>query len=851
MAHSAILSSLVESLVTSLTGLSNEFEVKASYEGLVEKFSILNRDDLADALDIRLKKLADVSSKFTPEILSLFLHLSDRPVEKSRLKDLEALKPPPPPPPLTWADIYADDPLNEEGIWDDIDYAAESSEDEKNEEFLSDLERNPHSFILVPDVKELHGIDEVQFWKRPDLVDGYGTVKITELQAVREVLFMLRGLPTSLFRLDEDSGAITCNTSYALEHAIPATFHHLLTSSKGIGVRIYGLHQWARLRQSVLVLQTLQASTTARLREFDTDVAKIEQRFVAPERPVLVSLIQVHSEIEALAHPLKALAATLSAVDGSANRHTFKYLEALFDDTNIAQMAGDPGTFRFMADIFFECLQTYLKPVRKWMEEGELETDDQIFFVGVSDKGSEASSLWHERFVLRHGTDGNLHAPKFLHPAVRKVFNTGKSITFLKELGHNRMQDAFRTDVEPSLEFETVCSQNPAMLLTPFAELFNAAFENWIRSKHSAASLTLRQRLYEECGLWRSLDALEYIYFSRDGTLFQAFADELFERLEGRRRVWDDRFLLTELAQTTFSGIGCVNEDSIAIRVTSTKYPRRSIKTLSSISIEYMLPWSITNVIRRTSFKTYQRIFTFLLQVYRAKHLLRKLDFRSSHAVKVTKHTHLIYSLRYHMLWFTDILHAYLTSTVIDASTTTMRKRMAEAEDIDAMATVHEDYINRLRSQCLLSKNLAPIHQAIISLLDLCVLFTDAVAQPSARHAPAEAPTKRPTIGTNRRTSKRQATEPPDDESFSEDEDSDDGYEAEAEKGASVAEGPVGERLGKLREQFEKLCTFVAVGLRGVGRVGAEPAWEMLAERLEWGEGGMGDEGLGKGGVCD
>lgn len=94
---------------------------------LEEKFRIYNRDDLASALRSRLSELPSLTDGFTPELLSLFLLISDRPLENSRLDDLDALVPAEEPKGLTWADIIADDPLHGD-IWRDVDFGAESSD---------------------------------------------------------------------------------------------------------------------------------------------------------------------------------------------------------------------------------------------------------------------------------------------------------------------------------------------------------------------------------------------------------------------------------------------------------------------------------------------------------------------------------------------------------------------------------------------------------------------------------------------------------------------------------------------------------------------------------------------------
>jgi gamma-tubulin complex component 5 len=99
---------------------------------LEEKFRIFNAEPLADALQSRiteLKSLTDIrgANNFVPETLHLLLELSDEPLKKTRLSDLDKLVPPSPPKELTWADIVAEEPLEGE-IWDDVDFGAESSD---------------------------------------------------------------------------------------------------------------------------------------------------------------------------------------------------------------------------------------------------------------------------------------------------------------------------------------------------------------------------------------------------------------------------------------------------------------------------------------------------------------------------------------------------------------------------------------------------------------------------------------------------------------------------------------------------------------------------------------------------
>ncbi|KAF1996457.1 hypothetical protein P154DRAFT_472656 [Amniculicola lignicola CBS 123094] len=762
---------------------TNQFEVETSYKGLDEKFRVLDRDDLADALQTRLKELEAKTSKWKPEFLYLLLQLSDRPVDNSDVAALEILRPPPSPEPLTWSQIIADDPLSDEEIWKDIDYAAESSEDEKTPKIketkagslLSSVEDedlyNAVSCVALVATSSLSQVEDAQFWKESPEEESR-KVEFSELQAIRETLFMLAGLETSLYHADKRNGSIRVDQKYIFSHAIPKTTHHLFSQLADIGRDLYRLRQWTKRSSSLPLIQTFEAAVGRRLQDYDRTLASLQCRYLLPTTPTAVSMLELHDEVRRTSMPLLQLSKMVSDIEPMLLVNPFIHLETLYEQIIEAQMTLRKDLFDYGSRLFFESLQTYLNPIRKWMESGELGANDETFFVFESDSGMEMASLWHDRFVLRRGQGNALRSPTFLHPAAQKIFNTGKSIVFLKELGIYGTGLA-SSEPEPRLDHESVCGTGSEVPLAPFAELFQAAFETWIRSKYSLASTVLRSHLFKEYGLLRILENFQIIHFGANGSVFQDFADAIFERRDSRQRGWNDRFLLTELARGIFAtALNPGDVEKLVVRSSRSSTESRSVKTLSSITIDYALPWPIQNIILRSSTPTFHQLFTLNLQIHRAKALLQAIPFRA--LLSPHQHlTNLAYKLRQRLTWLVDILRSYVTETVIMPATAAMTAAIQKAEDIDEMAGIHLKYLARLQEQSLLSENLRPILRAVVALLDLAVAFADIYSQ-------------------------------------------------------------VGEKLRNIDEQFGKLLPFVIAGLRSVGRVGAEPVWEMLAERLEW-----------------
>ncbi|KAL5387449.1 hypothetical protein DPSP01_003671 [Paraphaeosphaeria sporulosa] len=820
---------------------TNPFDVRTTFAGLDEKFRVLNRDDLADALDGRLKELSARPGKWIPDCLSLLLQLSDRPTENSRIEALELLRPPTPLPELTWNEILQHDPYSDDEIWKDIDYGADSSEDD-----LLPAKRDvakpppptavdhdgtchPQTCLVAVDATAVDRLEDAQFWKHEAEPD-HGKIDITELQAIRETLFMLAGLPTSLFHADRRVGL-----EYELRHTLTRTTTHLLAELSDTGRAIHQLRHWLKRPSSLPLVQTFEAAVSKRLLEYHQALARLQQKYLVPENSTTVSLLELHNNVRALSRPMLRLAQIVAEIEPQLLINPFIHLEILFDQVSLAQMTLEHDIFRFLSHIFFECLQTYLKPMRKWMENGELGLNDETFFVFEDDSGSEASSLWHDRFVLRRGQEHKLRSPAFLEPAAQKIFNTGKSVVFLKELGlHTSRLPAIAE--EPRLDHEAVCGSFVDLPLSPFSELFQAAFQTWIESKYSLASNVLREYIFNDCALIQTLDSFRFMYLSANGSVFQEFADAIFERMDVGQRTWNDRFLLTELARGIFSAeLDSSQSERIIVRSLrkSSKSLSASVKVLSHVLLDYALPWPIMNIIQRSSIPIYQQILTFLLQCYRTKYLLQRISPQSIRELKDSRLRQLSYKLRQRLIWLADVLRSYLTGTVIDPCFADMRAVMSKAEDIDEMSAIHMNYVARLQDQALLSEKLKPIHKAMLSLLDLAAPY-------SQQHASLGSidPRSMRQRNTEKIKSRRKSILPIKLEE--EDTDSsnacDDEVSAESDLPIASEQDVV---LGGIDKEFGRLLPFVTAGLRSVGRVGAEPVWEMLADRLEW-EGGCG-----------
>ncbi|KAH6655023.1 Spc97/Spc98 family protein [Truncatella angustata] len=877
MAHAATLSALTEELIqliiaetspeksralkdTSLHSLrhhnylrTNQFDVENQFNGLEERFRVLGRDGLADALRDNLDALPNLSNKFTPDALHFLLELADQPVQKTKLETLELLRQTDCDPTLglEWEETADDDDLDTDpSLWRSVDFRDDSSEDTSLENqsnaslgsedtSLSSTQpqhsRRPADLVVeTQDILRLDQVRDSQSWRPTSsdlpLEESDKTI-ISELQAVREVLFMLRGLPNDLFNSDYRP-AVRCK----LQHASWKSFQVLLNALGESGRDIYVLRRFVQKDQQIPLLQVFRNAVQERLRQLDNRISAIEISLVDITVDTVVSLVKVAEQLRTHLQALRSLSRVVRQLERENYPHAFRYLELLFDSAGIAQLEGDDVLYKFLGTVFFQCFEVYLRPIRQWMQNGDILAGDRTFFIAEVQPGLPLSQIWEGQFALRKSVSGVLHAPDFLQPTAEKIFRTGKSVVLLKHLGIYVMDDAPNTVTEPLVDFEGLVATSIGTF-TPFPELFNSVFEAWMQSKHHSASTRLRQVLFDRYGLWSSLSDIHHIYLMADGSRMDEFSHALFSNLDLLNVNWHDRFLLTQSFQDAFGPVvaaHCVvisavgkDEEDITLARTSVR------KCLPMVTVNYRMPWPIRIIVSDESMAHYQAVFTLLLQLNRASQMIQKRRLIIDGLYDLTSGEALYYGLRSRLLWFLTSLKSYVSTLVIAPLVTQLREGMRISEDVDAMALVHSTFVKRIRDAACLGSKLDPIRESMLEIMDLAIRLEDARHAEAVRHKETQEISRLSVsapLGTSKGMSERYT-------SVSDEEDH--SFLEEREK---YVPAPVNvmyeDTLSEIQRHFDRQLRFICGGLRGAARASKDVVaghWDMLAEILEVG----------------
>lgn len=810
MAHAANLKRLGEGLVISTTGRTpenrafnrliertlrnlkdhshartNQFAVKAKLYGLVEKFSVLNREELATLLEAELNDLPK-DSRWMPEILSLLLELSDRPVENTSLEEIQnEAQAKAAEESLTWDEIFGNEPVDDPEVWEDVERGYHSSGDDEfyqesepttSTKATSLDEEDPASiaklYLTQPDEKCLENVKSARK-QAESLKQHDGSHTLSELVVVREIISMLHGLPTDMFDVDED-GRVALSSTIRINGATSSTLLDLLSTAADTGTAINSLRQWVP-EAAYSYLQSFHGAIEKEISSLGAHLDSVEQRYVTPAPLTTVSALDVQTEIDDVARPLVHLSAVVeraSAID--AAEAPFALLDELYDETCTAHLTGDLTLFEVLAAVFLAGFTTYLRPVGTWITRGAIVPQDrEVLLAEDYDQDCEPGSLWQRRFKMRTLVSGAPYTPSCISSKAKMLFALGKSRAFLNQLERNGdwIEDQHLAPFLP--DFDRFMDQLAANPLAPFSQMLDDTLDSWIIQISTDCSPVLRAKLFHEYELKRTLVALPLLFFSQDGILFQEFANTITGRMSSSQHLvtWDDQFMLTELAQSTFGSSYEVDAASVYVTLDEEKEKttaRSLVRRLAIVTVGHRLSWSVQNVIHLKAPDAHSKTFTFLLQIFCAGNMLqdRFLDFRARQPA-----TPAALKLRQNLLWFTNSLFNYTTTTA-QALHKTMVTAMERAADIDEMVAEYAAYEKRLEMNLLLATNLEPVRDAVIGILELSEVLAK-----------------------------------------------------------TDQEG----RIVALQNEFDKNVKFLTAGIRGVGRAGGESFLERLAEILEWG----------------
>ncbi|KAF2153433.1 hypothetical protein K461DRAFT_293698 [Myriangium duriaei CBS 260.36] len=680
---------------------TNQFDIEKRLDGLEEKFSVLNNDALSEALKRTRGELAATSYKYSPEILSLLLLLSDRPAEKTRIEDLSAKLPVLDYPSLTWQDILADDPQTEAGIWDYIEHGSHSSEYISHDEghFVSKsatleedgfLERDLHRQLLLTH-SATDAVQDVLSLRNNAAKAKSESTTTSDIQVIRYIIRSLQGLPAV--------SNTTGGSGLTSDHFGPKTLHTILKTVQEYSDNINWLLNWAHQDSTDALTQRLKHAALRWLQDVDVRLSRIEERCMDQDIDMTLSLQSVVDDITMALRPVVHLSELVQrSIDIKAPWQT---LDALYNECALLDISNQISLLRSFSELFRSCLLIYLKSFELWMSSGSLERPfKQDFFISKVNQGQsdKSGTLWHGHFRIT-ARDGTPDVVPFLAGQAEKIFRCGKSAAFQRALG----QEPEKTP-EAALYFTEEAIVHPAEdnYLSTFTDRFQLCLQAWLQDSFHVSAGRLNQILLSQHCLIEVIESVGKIMLGGDGAGMDNFGYALYEYVDAGIVIGDiGQSTLTALAQNAFDDhLRPAQLDGSLVICKSGGTDQDPIGAMSGFEVKLRFPWPLQNISREPEPIICQRAFPVLLGLHRARHKLAQLGIRELTATRHHSVTRLL-KMRQKLRWLTDITYTCLCEAGAKY-TASLVSEIKTAHDIESMVKAYDQFTIRVQTAFLL-----------------------------------------------------------------------------------------------------------------------------------------------------
>lgn len=759
---------------------TNQFEVSTQLEGLEEKFRVLNRDDLADELYSRMRLLGGYQQKWIPDVLDLLLHLSDNPVHKSKVEDLQGLRQAPPSPPrLKWVDIDREDPFDrDDPIWRDTVFTGYSSEEEDapaGPESLGDSGEESNWPVLATDrypLESIHrgegedlvrSLKDTQFWNK----SGRDFIIISEADIVKETLLVLLGLPSSIYW--RVGNVIELDKRFILGHASSDALRDVEQCVSDLVHQVDSVRAFVGQPQTVEYVQTLQDGVSEHLQRFDQELSGMQSDILTGNLSGSLTVLNLLQKIKDAADSVLHLA---MLVQDARFQEPVQTLERLFDLTCEDQALGNSEWFTLLSTLFANTFKRFLASLQKSLDEG------------------------------RRKDGAGLSLPEFLRdssPALRKIAKTRLA---LEEV------TAFRSPPQQMPNFEGISTD-----LESFKGAIKRIYSRYLDSQLATLSTLVKAEIGSR--VTQNLKILEYIYLARDISITEALDRIIFRRILKHGGTWNDRFAFADRVRGVYAKVPHIEIYSLSVRPVTrsqgriTKHGDSALDLVGKMSVVYGLRPPVSTIIPREALTRYQDAARMLLQLRWAKKCLEQISYDDDRPP-----SYILASIRHLSLFAVNTVYDHITSYTIEALSMRMFEAMDDALDIDDVTHAHESFLAELEDQLLLSERLSPLKDALLNLLSLCGELSDLVS-PSKTAGP------RDQLDIDEETSSDISS------------DSNETH-ATVRRGAKSVSGPaIADQLGDIKARFDKHMLFLVAGLKSAGRV-QNSGWDILAGKLDW-----------------
>lgn len=601
---------------------------------------------------------------------------------------------------------------------------------------------------------------------------------------------MLCGLSTDIYTRRED-GTLGVAVGLHLPHVSSQATLSIIQSFARLGARVQSARKIVEAQEISPSIRTFQTEVQSHLLKFYDAISKHETDTMS-NRMRYRSLINLYTGVAEAFQPLEALldVGLLRKSTGHAAEDAL-LLDSLVEAILRQQMINlsfENAAMQALVGCFNKCFATFWYPVSMWFTTGAHPRGAASFIRSIDESTVTLPKFWRGAYAI-----DERYSPRFLHSHLKSILTAGKTTAFLSRISSCAVQPKAGADIH---RHPTLLTDTEASGLELVQETIDASIRRLCLEGSADTKKSLMRELRERWHLHDTIHALQQVYLAEQGSVNDKVNIAIFKLLDEGQR-WKDRFLLTDIFQQNFEEILLMPYDRLTASVDfdhrSSNARERSLVKLEAIKIHCALSQPLANIIETPVTSVLQRIAVFLMQIARAKNCLdQHVGNRSRGRSHMMRMGVLQMSLEHRMRWFVNLIHSYISLDVLAPTVDALWDRLPKSEDVDAAIEELARFGASLERGCFLSKQLIPTQQAVISLLDLCVVLMD------TRDSIAPAWARMSDDSTN---------------------------------GKSTQTVDLG-KLGELHNSYKQLITFIHAGVKDGARLTGDTRMELLASDI-------------------
>ncbi|KAL7306403.1 hypothetical protein TKK_0001821 [Trichogramma kaykai] len=266
---------------------------------------------------------------------------------------------------------------------------------------------------------------------------------------------------------------------------------------------------------------------------------------------------------------------------------------------------------------------------------------------------------------------------------------------------------------------------NKTRVVPPWRRILELVIGRVLDAKFSGASKLVKDILMKEYKLDAKLKLMRSVYMM-ESHVMNKFCNLIFNEIESNR-MWNNSYYVTCLLGEVLTHEWPESTSHWSITVANI----RTVKVLEAvdgIKLHYAAGWPINMLLSEETLDKYNQIFRFELKLKWAMWTLNNLKFNDLNRVDDSIvhdtiqnfHIKRLECLRFWLMHAVGSIHTYLSGQVLQGLGQKLVKDLAQAENFEAIVTIHNEYVENVYEHCLQTEEFSDLTRAIHKLLEMC-----------------------------------------------------------------------------------------------------------------------------------